>query len=326
LPCVSPFIMNYRANYYTESIREKEDVCSKDIKFTYDYQADIARRRYCITLWYKMVKRGDPMGKSKKFNLRSIWQAVGMIISGLIFSFSAVANLISLPKVNWGIAMIIAFVLFVGFALWQIVILQNKINNLEREKEETTPVLRIKDYGNEHKDMHRPLWSNYLYEEYKQAQETIFHYDTLFVDVFNKQKRGAAEKVWSTIEWINENGNLVLTHQGRWLIATQTMNNEKVRENLQYQDFDTNQSVHRLYFACINNGDPKRCLYGLERNMDGKDSWDNNPKYRLEASRYIVKIILRGSNSVYQEFKYGVRNYEGIVYIEKALTDESVKE
>jgi hypothetical protein len=266
------------------------------------------------------------MEKSKKLNLRSIWQAVGMIISGLFFSFSAVANLISLPKVNWGIAMIIAFVLFVGFALWQIIILQSKINNLEREKEETTPILRIKDYGNEMKSLFKPLWSQYLSEDCLVPQETKVLYDTLYIDVSNKQKRGLAEKVWSTIEWLDENENLRLSHQGRWHISTQTMNNEKVKENLHYQDFDSNQSIHRLYFACINNDAPNKCLYGLERNMDGIDSWDNVQGYRLGAIKYVVRIILRGRNSVYQEFKYRVKNAEGKISIEDALTSESQKE
>jgi hypothetical protein len=124
---------------------------------------------------------------------------------------------------------------------------------------------------------------------------------------------------------LEKNERVVLSHHGRWHIATKTMEHEKVKENLQYRNFDSNQSVQRLYFACINNDSLDKCLYGLERNMDGIDSWDKD-EYKLSAEQYTVRITLRGNNGLSQEFMYKVKNNNGKISIVEALTNESRKE
>ena len=164
-----------------------------------------------------------------------------------------------------------------------------------------------------------------LAETYINHKEITGEYDTLFIDIFNKQNRGSAEKVWSLIEWMNNKEKVLISHHGRWHIATATMKNERTKENLQYINFDSNRHTQRLYFAWANKNSQDKHFYGLERDMDGNDSW-NGQKYKLDAKQYIVRITLQGNNGVKQEFKYKVKNDRGKMAIVKALTNESEKD
>jgi hypothetical protein len=181
----------------------------------------------------------------------------------------------------------------------------------EKSRSTTKPILRIKDYGNEVKDLYG-------------INDFVVGYDTLFIDVFNKQKSGAAERVWSKIEWINENAVVEVTHRGRWHIASATMKNETIKENLQYRNIDSNQAPQRLYFAWTSKDNHENCFYGLERDMDGRDSWGSQ-KYKLEAEEYTARITLLGNNGVKQQFRYRIRNNAGKMSIVEALTNESKK-
>jgi hypothetical protein len=181
----------------------------------------------------------------------------------------------------------------------------------EKSRSATKPILRIKDYGNEVKDLYG-------------VNDFVVGYDTLFIDVFNKQKSGAAERVWSKIEWVNENAVVEVTHRGRWHIASATMKNETIKENLQYRNIDSNQAPQRLYFAWTSKDYHENCFYGLERDMDGRDSW-GSPKYKLEAEEYTARITLLGNNGVKQQFKYRIRNNAGKMSNVEALTNESRK-
>lgn len=181
-------------------------------------------------------------------------------------------------------------------------------SNIQRN---TNPILRIRDYGNQTKELFGT--NNYAVA-----------YDTLFIDIFNKQKSGSAERVWSNIEWINVDGAAEVSHRGRWHIATETMRNEKIKENLQYRNIDSNQSPQRLYFAWTTKDNTDNHFYGLERDMDGVDSWGYE-KYKLDAEQYIVKITLYGNNGVKQEFRYRIKNNNGKISITDTLTNESKK-
>lgn len=181
----------------------------------------------------------------------------------------------------------------------------------EKSKLSANPILRIKDYGNQVKDLYG-------------VNDYVVGYDTLYIDVFNKQKNGVAEKVWAKIEWVNNNSVVEVSHRGRWHIASETMRNETIKENLQYRNIDSNQAPHRLYFAWTPKNNNEKYFYGLERDMDGRDSW-GHPKYKLEAEEYTVKITLQGNNGVKQQFKYRIRNNEGKISIVEALTKESKK-
>lgn len=173
----------------------------------------------------------------------------------------------------------------------------------EKSRRGTNAILRIRDYGNQDK----------------------LGYDTLYIEIFNKQKMGVAEKVWAEIEWINENSAVKVSHRGRWHIATQTMKNETVKENLQYRNIDSNQAPQKLHFAWTPKNNTEKCFYGLERDMNGNDSW-GYPNYKLEAEEYTAKITLQGNNGVKQQFKYRVRNNNGKISIIEALTNESRKQ
>lgn len=179
----------------------------------------------------------------------------------------------------------------------------------EKSRSSTKPILRIKDYGNEVKDLYG-------------MNDFVVGYDTLYIDIFNKQKSGVAERVWSKIEWINKNSVVEVVHRGRWHIATATMKNETVKENLQYRNIDSNQAPQRLYFAWTPKNNHENCFYGLERDMDGRDSW-GSPKYKLEAEEYTAKITLLGNNGVKQQFKYRIRISDGKMSIVEALNNES---
>jgi hypothetical protein len=181
----------------------------------------------------------------------------------------------------------------------------------EKSRRGSNPILRIRDYGNEPKNLYG-------------INDFVVGYDTLYIDIFNKQKFGVAEKVWAKIEWINENSVVEVSHRGRWHIASETMKNETVKENLQYRNIDSNQAPQRLYFAWTPKNNIEKYFYGLERDMDGRDSW-GYPKYKLEAEEYTAKITLQGNNGVKQQFKYRVRNSNGKILIIEALTNESRK-
>lgn len=190
---------------------------------------------------------------------------------------------------------------------------EDNINNLEAQLEEikkSKPILRIKDYGNERKAMHQRF-----------EDKITGDYDTLYVDVYNQQTKSDSIRVWSKIEWI-QGRKIVLSHHGRWHIATSTIDNEPIRENLQYRDIYSNQSVQRLYFAWSYHDRRESGFHGLERDMDGRDSWGTK-KYLLNGKEYKVRITLQGNEGVHQEFMYAVKNDEGGISIGEALTNES---
>jgi len=186
---------------------------------------------------------------------------------------------------------------------------QNFYQEKSKLHQNTKPILRIRDYGNEIKNLYG-------------INDFVVGYDTLYIDIFNKQKMGNAERVWSQIEWINDNTIVEVSHRGRWHIATKTMQNEPVKEDLQYRIIDSNQAPQRLYFAWTPKENKEKHFYGLERDMDGRDSWGHE-KYKLEEDEYIVKITLQGNDGVKQQFKYRIRNDDGKISIVEALTNES---
>jgi hypothetical protein len=166
------------------------------------------------------------------------------------------------------------------------------------------PILRVGRFGCEEK----PIYKTF-YDAYGVAQaHTTTIYDTLYIQVFNAQKYKDAKKVWANVEWLDMNGSVLLSHQGRWHIANPE--NETKPENLQYVDLDSNGHPEKLHFACINKSKGDKFFYGLAREDISKESWDK-PKYKLDKELYVVRITLRGNNDVKQEFKYIVSNNNG---------------
>ena len=209
--------------------------------------------------------------------------------------------------------LVVLLILWIGRLVWE-----------DYQRKSFHPILRISNYGNDLKS----IYSEFTDREGKQAVGYTSIYETLFIEIFNKQKRGIAKRVWADIEWVKmneENGEVEVSHRGRWHLATDTIKNEKVRENLQYLDFDSNRSIQKLYFAHTIKNDVNHRWYGLERDMNGNDLW-GNLKNELSAKQYIVRITLRGNDDVIQKFKYKVKNDEGRISIVEALTNESKKE
>jgi hypothetical protein len=78
----------------------------------------------------------------------------------------------------------------------------------------------------------------------------------------------------------SKDNKVVLSHQGRWHIADP--NKEEKKENLRFVDFDSNGYPIQLHFACINKGKNEKKFHGLERKMDGTETWDF-PEYMLDS-------------------------------------------
>lgn len=216
----------------------------------------------------------------------------------------------------FGFSVLCFMVFYIGFFDREHVFVYNKQKTEYEQLQasiDITPILSVKDYGNEHK----PTYARF-------ESTLVGDYDTLFIDIYNQQKRSVAERVWAQVEWIKGSTKVVLSHRGRWHIATGTIDNEPVRENLQYCDIHSNQSPQRLYFAWTYYDGRENSFHGLERDMDGRDSWGTS-NYLLGDKSYKVRITLQGNNGVYQEFLYTVKNDNGKISIEKALTAESKK-
>ena len=250
----------------------------------------------------------------------SILSANGFLDAAIVNGFIADAN-------NWVRTLVALIVLSLFYLIFSMAYYPVHLHiEQEKEKEELQakvkrlqkiisggPILRVKEYGNANKKTYLPFDSTLTGD-----------YDTLIIDVFNKQVKGFAEKVWSEIEWI-KNGETVLTHRGRWHIAADTMWNEPVKENLQYRDIGSNQSAEKLYFAWTYADGRENCFHGLERDADGRDSWGTS-KYTLNDKEYTVRITLHGNDGIHQEFIYVVKNDGGKISIKKALTNESKQE
>ena len=243
------------------------------------------------------------------------WDVVVALVGGAMSAYSILEQLIKFGVIKSNSIWPTGILIFLVFGSIAMVRARWEANRYKREK----PILRVADYGEEPKTLYpQGIWIGGL-EDQKPKEEK---YRTLFIEVFNKQEHSIAKRVWASIEWMNQRGKVLLTHQGRWHIASP--NTAEKKEELQFVDFDSNRHSRRLHFASINIARNDR-FYGLGREMDGKESWDN-AEYELDRKQYVVRITLRGNNGVKQEFKYSIRNRNGSLSIVKALTSESRKE
>ena len=247
------------------------------------------------------------------------WDAILALAGAATSAYNIIEQLIQFGAVKNSSIWPVGILIFLMFGSIALVRSRWEANRYKREK----PILRVVNFGDEEKPLYREFHSRSLGggPEIMQGSMTITtKYHSLFIEIFNTQKVSIAERVWANIEWMNEAGKSLFSHQGRWHIASP--NTEGKKEELQFVDFDSNGHPRKLHFASVNLSRQDKFFYGLGREMDGKESWDN-PKYRLDGEHYIVKITLRGNNGVKQEFKYSVRNDNGKISIVKALTNES---
>ena len=261
------------------------------------------------------------MKKFWKF-LKSNGGKIGIVISTIFtaISNSQVFGLNTINRLDNELSRFIGWIVLIFFLCLELL----KWRNCYYELLKPTAILRIKEYGSEDKKLERGIWDSSYSEklEIKTMSMVIDTFDTLYIEIFNTGK-GEAIKVWSSIEWVDENNKIELIHQGRWHIASPNLN-EKIEE-LQFVNFDSNGHPRKLHFACINKNGESNDFFGLCREMDGKEPWDLDQKYKLKKSRYLVKITLHGSHNLSQEFKYLITKKDGRLFIERGLTEVSEK-
>jgi len=284
---------------------------------------DIANQ-YRKEVWHKAIFKARERYDAGVETVRTFLSALLAILGIMILVWIGLwSNSNSIPVYIWGlfganvisiVATYLAVPIVAYFDMWNIAAEMHNAQETDKERlqkmVEGGPVLRIKKYGNERKEVHT-RFENIL----------VGDYDTLYIDVVNKQTRGVAERVWSNIEWIRR-GRPVLSHHGRWHIATDTTMNETGKENLRHRNLGSNQPAERLYFAWTHNDGREDGFHGLERDMDGNDSFGTK-RYLLTGKEFIVRITLQGNDGVHQEFMYAVKNINGKIFIEKALTHDS---
>jgi hypothetical protein len=253
------------------------------------------------------MKLGGNMNKRQKavFSFRLAFTVIAVVIDAIAYTQMFMSS-------NMADALSRARFIVVVNGIFIILLLQwaSEKEYAEYKERNSKPVLRIKGYGNENKDI---TWA---------PGQNQTHYDTLFIDVYNKKRNRDATKVWADIQWLNKAGDVVLRHGGRWHIATETMRNTPTKENLQFHNIDSNQHPERLYFAFRDRLSRNGSFYGLYRDMDGMDSWLDRSK-PLEPGQYTVRVMLQGNDEVQQKFEYAIeRNLSGLSIVE-ALTPES---
>ncbi len=165
------------------------------------------------------------------------------IVIGFALSMMGIALPILEPNMQYWVAEIIfgigAILFIVGVVLLLLSFNKNKTKKDRKQQKDKVPTLRIRDFGNAPKTLSHDVWdTDFVEKRITLSREVTGEFDTLFIEVFNKQSEVGAERVWSVVEWINDKNEVLLHHCGRWLIPTETMKNEKVKENLQYRDLN----------------------------------------------------------------------------------------
>ena len=165
------------------------------------------------------------------------------IVIGFALSMMGIVLPILEPNMQYWVAEIIfgigAILFIVGVVLLLLSFNKNKTKKDRKQQKDKVPTLRIRDFGNAPKTLSHDVWdTDFVEKRITLSREVTGEFDTLFIEVFNKQSEVGAERVWSVVEWINDKNEVLLHHCGRWHIPTETMKNEKVKENLQYRDLD----------------------------------------------------------------------------------------
>jgi hypothetical protein len=245
----------------------------------------------------------------KKLRTVIFWLRLGVAIIGLlleaisllqIFTPFSAFDILSNPKLFEAVNLVVII-----FLIWWIV--EKEWN--EYQNKSLKPIICVKNFGVEEKPTFTPLWSTAKLDRQGGFETVKTIFDTLYIDVYNKQKNCDAKRIWSLVEWFDKEMHPVLSHQGRWHIINPE--NEEKKENLQYIDLYSNRHPERLHFACINKTNYEGYFTGLERDKGGISSWDN-PKYRLYGQDgYLVKITLQGNDDVNQAFIFIVHMREG---------------
>lgn len=234
------------------------------------------------------------------FWIRFILAIIGILFEAISFlqifiSFNAF-DILSKPKLFEVVNVMVIILL-----IWWIA--EKEWNDYQNKS--LRPILRVKNYGSEEKPIYKTVA---LMNGMGGVGNIKIDYDTLFIVVFNAQKHRDAKRVWSNVEWMDFEGHIILSHQGRWHIANPQ--NVPKPEDLQYVDLDSNGHPEKLHFASINKTENNNYIYGLAREDISKESWDN-PKYKIPIGTYVVKITLSGNNDVKQIFKYRVSVIQG---------------
>lgn len=267
---------------------------------------------------------GDVMTLKKFFEFLKNWGSE--LLTSLAILFKAIAdlqvfgiNILNIKTTNEK-TRYIGWIVVICLLIYEIAKWQLLYKNLLK----SDAIVRIKDYGSEEKKIRKGAFDDYFSENRINKFDTdiIATFETLYIEIFNIG-RSDVKKVWSNIEWINEDGKIELSHQGRWYIASS--NQYQKIEDLQYIDLDSNRHSRKLHFACINKNNKSSEFYGLCRDSDGKETWDSYPNFKLKKLHYSVKITLQGNGKFTQEFRYQVINKGGNLFIERGLTEESEK-
>jgi hypothetical protein len=207
----------------------------------------------------------------------------------LIFLPNHAGNIYS-RAIFWGV---ITFFLILSLSLWIL-----RLEGEKRQVEEKKPIIGIKNFGHESKTMYLPTG---ISDKQGGIIQEMTNYDTAFIDFFIEKGNIDALQVWAKVDWFDKEQNPLLTHQGRWHILKPW--EEKDKEKLQFRNIYSNGHPERLHFACLNLSHYDGCIYALERERGGKESWENK-KYRIGggSDARICRITLQGKQGVKQSF------------------------
>ena len=246
--------------------------------------------------------------------------AIMMILNNVFSNASIVHDVLEIIglKISQESLSSISWMIVVALMAVQIYIVQKRYLDLLKPKK---PFKGISKNEEKHKII--DIYSgNCLDKKLDQPLIKEYIFNALYIEISNTEKRNNAENVWARIEWLDKKGESVLSHDGNWDYPD--IKFEQQNGKLKYANFNSNKSSKKLYFACIDKNNQSKTFYGVCRDDLGHEKWIDKQNELFEGI-YTVKINLKGSDGIEQEFEYSIICNNNILYIEKALSKESEK-